>query len=208
MGEQELFTLAVAIAGVMIIGRAVASRFEVPEPIVLVVLGILASLIPRMPVIDLHPDIVLLVFVPPLVYYAAFLSGPRETRENAVPITGLAFGATAVTIVGVGWVTRLLLPGLGWAAALAFAAAVAPTDAVAATSVMARLGAPHRVVTIVEGESLINDGVALTVFGATYILSSPVSVSATACPTSVMLTTCRTRMPFQRRVRRTVSAKT
>jgi Na+/H+ antiporter len=165
VGEQELFTLAVAIAGVMIIGRAVASRLEVPEPIVLVVLGILASLIPRMPVIDLHPAIVLGVFVPPLVYYAAFLSGPRETRENAVPITGLAFGATAVTIVGVGWVTRLLLPGLGWAPALAFAAAVAPTDAVAATSVMTRLGAPHRVVTIVEGESLINDGVALTVFG-------------------------------------------
>ena len=165
MGEQELFTLAVAIAAVMIIGRAVASRLEVPEPIVLVVLGILASLIPRMPVIDLHPDVVLQVFVPPLVYYAAFLSGPREARENAVPITGLAFGATAVTIVGVGWVTRLLLPGLGWAAALAFAAAVAPTDAVAATSVMARLGAPHRVVTIVEGESLINDGVALTAFG-------------------------------------------
>ena len=165
MGEQELFTLAVAITGVMIIGRAVASRLEVPEPIVLVVLGILASLIPRMPVIDLHPDVVLQVFVPPLVYYAAFLSGPREVRENAVPITGLAFGATAATIVGVGWVTRLLLPGLGWAAALAFAAAVAPTDAVAATSVMARLGAPHRVVTIVEGESLINDGVALTVFG-------------------------------------------
>jgi len=165
VGEQELFTLAVAIAAVMIVGRAVASRLEVPEPIVLVVLGILASLIPRMPVINLHPDIVLLVFVPPLVYYAAFLSGPREARENAVPITGLAFGATAVTIVGVGWVTRLLLPALGWAPALAFAAAVAPTDAVAATSVMGRLGAPHRVVTIIEGESLINDGVALTAFG-------------------------------------------
>lgn len=96
---------------------------------------------------------------------AAFLSAPRETRENAVPITGLAFGATAVTIVGVGWVTRLLLPDLGWAPALAFAAAVAPTDAVAATSVMTRLGALRRVVTIVEGESLINDGVALTAFG-------------------------------------------
>jgi NhaP-type Na+/H+ or K+/H+ antiporter len=65
----------------------------------------------------------------------------------------------------VGWVTRLLLPDLGWAPALAFAAAVAPTDAVAATSVMTRLGAPSRVVTIIEGESLINDGVALTAFG-------------------------------------------
>jgi Na+/H+ antiporter len=117
------------------------------------------------PSVDLPPDVVLLVFVPPLVYYAAFLSAPRETRENAVPITGLAFGATAVTIVGVGWVTRLLLPDLGWAPALAFAAAVAPTDAIAATSVMTRLGAPTRVVTIIEGESLINDGVALTAFG-------------------------------------------
>src|SRR5246500_3813504 len=149
----------------MIIGRAVASRLEVPEPIVLVMLGVLASLIPHVPSVDLPPDVVLLVFVPPLVYYAAFLSAPRETRENAVPITGLAVGATTVTIVGVGWVTRLLLPNLGWAPALAFAAAVAPPDAVAATSVMTRLGAPTRVGTIIQGESLINDGVALTAFG-------------------------------------------
>ena len=82
-----------------------------------------------------------------------------------MPITALAVGTTAVTILGVGWVTRLALPGLGWAPALAFAAAVAPTDAVSATAVMSRLGAPQRVVTILEGESLINDGVALTAFG-------------------------------------------
>jgi CPA1 family monovalent cation:H+ antiporter len=113
----------------------------------------------------LSPDAVLLVFVPPLIYNAAFLSAPRETRENAVPITALAVGTTSVTILGVGWVIRLVVPGLGWAPALAFAAAVAPTDAVAATSVLARLGAPQRVVTILEGESLINDGVALTAFG-------------------------------------------
>ena len=165
MSEQELFTLAVAIAVVVILGRGLANRLEVPEAIVLVVLGVLASLIPQVPNITLSPDIVLLVFVPPLIYNAAFLSAPRETRENAVPITALAIGATAVTIIGVGWVTRLVLPGLGWAPALAFAAAVAPTDAVAATSVLSRLGAPHRVVTILEGESLINDAVALTAFG-------------------------------------------
>jgi Na+/H+ antiporter len=155
----------VAIAVVVIIGRAVANRLEVPEAVVLVVLGVLASLIPQVPNIDLPPDLVLLLFLPPLIYNAAFLSAPRETRENAVPITALAVGATAATIVGVGWVTHLVLPGLGWAPALAFAAAVAPTDAVAATAVMARLGAPPRVVTILEGESLINDGVALTAFG-------------------------------------------
>ena len=165
MGEYELFTLAVAIAIVMIIGRVVASRLEVPEAIVLVVLGVLASLIPQVPNIDLPPNLVLFLFLPPLVYNAAFFSAPRETRENAVPITALAFGATAVTILAVGWVATLILPEIGWAAALAFASAVAPTDAVAATSVLNRLGAPHRIVTIMEGESLINDGVALTAFG-------------------------------------------
>ena len=165
MQEHDLFTLAVAIAVVVILGRVVAKRLEVPEAIVLVVLGVLASLIPQVPNIELPPNVVLLLFLPPLIYNAAFLSAPRETRENAAPITALAFGATGATIIGVGWVTTLLLPNLGWAPALAFAAAIAPTDAVAATSIMNRLGAPTRVVTILEGESLINDGVALTAFG-------------------------------------------
>jgi Na+/H+ antiporter len=165
VGEQELFTLALAIAVVMIVGRVVADRLDVPEAIVLVVLGVLASLIPQVPNIELPPNVVLLLFLPPLVYNAAFLSAPRETRENVVPITALAFGATTATIVGVGAVTRLLLPDVGWATALAFAAAVAPTDAVAATAVLGKLGAPQRITTIIEGESLINDGVALTAFG-------------------------------------------
>jgi CPA1 family monovalent cation:H+ antiporter len=174
VGEHELFTLAVAIAVVMIIGRAVASRLEVPEVIVMVILGVLASLIPQVPNIDLPPNLVLVLFLPPLVYNAAFFSAPRETRENAVPITALAFGATTVTIFGVGWVTRLVLPALGWAPAFAFAAAVAPTDAVAATAVLNKLGAPQRIVTILETESLINDGVALTAFGlAVEAMSQP-----------------------------------
>ena len=165
MSEHELFTLGVAIAVVVIVGRSLANRLEVPEAIVLVVLGVLASLIPEVPNITLPPDAVLLVFVPPLIYNAAFLSAPRETRENAVPISALAVGTTAVTILGVAWVTRLVLPGYSWALVFAFAAAVAPTDAVAATSVLSRLGAPQRIVTILEGESLINDAVALTAFG-------------------------------------------
>src|ERR1700721_2914403 len=146
----------------MIVGRRVGSRREIPEAIVLVVLGVLASLLPQVPNIDLSPDLVLLLFLPPLVYNAAFLTAPREARENAVPITALAVGTTAVTILGVGWVTRLVLPGLAWAPALAFAAAVAPTDAVSATAVMSRLGVPQRVVTILEGESLIHERGALT----------------------------------------------
>ena len=111
MGEYELFTLAVAIAVVMIVGRVVANRLEVPEAIVLVVLGVLASLIPQVPNIDLPPNVVLFLFLPPLVYNAAFFTAPRETRENAVPITALAVGATTVTIIGVGAVTRLVAAG-------------------------------------------------------------------------------------------------
>jgi CPA1 family monovalent cation:H+ antiporter len=165
VSEHELFMLVTAIASVMVLGRALANRLEIPEAIVLLILGVLASLIPQVPNISLPPDLVLLIFLPPLVYNAAFFSAPRETRENAVPITALAVGATTVTIIGVGAVTTAMLPRIGWAAALAFAAAVAPTDAVAATSVLNRLGAPQRIVTILEGESLINDAVALTAFG-------------------------------------------
>ena len=79
MGEYELFTLAVAIAIVMIIGRTVATRLEVPEAIVLLILGVLASLIPQVPNIDLPPNLVLFLFLPPLVYNAAFFTAPRET---------------------------------------------------------------------------------------------------------------------------------
>ncbi len=76
MGEYELFTLAVAIAGVMIIGRVVASRLGVPEAVVLVIVGVLASLIPQVPNIDLPPNLVLFLFLPPLIYNAAFFSAP------------------------------------------------------------------------------------------------------------------------------------
>src|SRR6201992_4430778 len=119
VGEYELFTLGVAIAIVMIVGRSLANRLEIPEAVVLVVLGVLASLIPQVPNIELPPDLVLLLFLPPLIYNAAFLSAPRETRENAVPISALAFGATAVTIFAVGAVTRVILPEAGWPGALA-----------------------------------------------------------------------------------------
>lgn len=165
MAEQEVFALGLAIAVALIIGRVIANRLQLPEAILLVVLGALASLIPGVPAIQLAPDLVLLLFLPPLLYNAAFLTAPREARENAIPITALAFGATTATIVVVAGVTRLLLPALAWAPALAFAAAVAPTDAVSATAVLTRLGAPQRVVTVLEGESLINDAVSLTVFG-------------------------------------------
>ena len=103
MGEQELFTLDRRDHRRDDRGQERSRRgWTFPDAIVLVVLGVLASLIPQVPNIELSPSLVLLVFLPPLVYNAAFFSAPRETRENAVPITALAIGATALTIVAVG----------------------------------------------------------------------------------------------------------
>ncbi|MFI6323182.1 Na+/H+ antiporter [Nonomuraea sp. NPDC050556] len=164
MGD-ELFILALAIAVALVVARTLAKRLNVPEAILLVLLGILVSLLPGVDGVHVDPDVVLNIFLPPLVYRAAFLTAPRETRADAVPIGIMAFTLTFVTALCVMLAVGLAVPHLTWAAALALGAAVAPTDPVAATSVMKRLGAPRRLVTILEGESLVNDGVALTLFG-------------------------------------------
>ena len=178
MGDERIFIVFLVIAVVVLLARALATRLGVPDAILLVILGVAAGFVPGLPKVVVSPELVLLGFLPPLVYHAAFFTAPREARADAVPIFGLAFGLTTVTIAAVAATAFALLPGTGWAAAIAFGAAVAPTDAVAATSVMQRLGAPPRLVTILEGESLINDGVALTVFGlAIESLSAPFTLA-------------------------------
>ncbi|WP_433323813.1 Na+/H+ antiporter [Spirillospora sp. CA-294931] len=165
MHEEQLFIVLLVIAAVVLLARAVAGRLGVPDAIPLVVLGLAAGFVPGMPEIEVSSELVLMGFLPPLIYNAAFFTAPREARADAVPIVTLAFGLTAVTTFAVAGTVHLIMPGLGWPAAIAFGAAVAPTDAVAATGVLQRVGAPRRLVTILEGESLINDGVALTIFG-------------------------------------------
>jgi Na+/H+ antiporter len=147
MGASSLFVLGLAIAVVVLLSHALAGRFGVPEAIPLVLLGTAAGFVPAMPEIQLPPQVVLFGFLPPLVYHAAFFTAPREAKADAVPAM------------------HAVMPGGGWAAAIAFGAAVAPTDPVSATSTLQRLGAPLRLVTVIEGESLMNDGVALTAFG-------------------------------------------
>lgn len=177
MGEDRIFTVFLVIAVVVLLARGLAGRLRVPEAILLVVLGLAAGFVPWLPAVEVSPEVVLLGFLPPLVYHAAFFSAPRETRADAVPIITLAFGLTAVTMLAVAATVHWVFPGVGWPAAFAFGAAIAPTDAVAATAVMQRLGAPPRLVTILEGESLVNDGVALTIFAlATESLSTPFSL--------------------------------
>ncbi|GAA2626109.1 Na+/H+ antiporter [Actinomadura fulvescens] len=177
MGEERIFVVFLVIALVVLVARALSARLGVPDAILLVVLGVGAGFVPGLPRVTVPPEVVLMGFLPPLVYHAAFFTAPREARADAVPIFTLAFGLTTVTTLAVAGTTYALLPGVGWAAAVAFGAAVAPTDAVSATSVLQRLGAPPRLVTILEGESLINDGVALTIFGlAVESLSTPFTI--------------------------------
>ncbi|GAA3825091.1 Na+/H+ antiporter [Sphaerisporangium flaviroseum] len=175
---EEYLVIGVAIALIMLAGRGLARWAGIPQAIPLVLLGVAASLVPGMSKAVVAPEVVLNVYLPLLVYRAAFLTAPREAKEDAVPISVMAFGLTCVTALAVMLAVHLAVPRLGWPAALALGAAVSPTDPVAATSIMQRLGAPRRLVTILEGESLVNDAVALTLFGlALTALSKPVTAA-------------------------------
>jgi CPA1 family monovalent cation:H+ antiporter len=173
---QVLLVVVVLAAGV-VLGRLVSRRTGLPDAAVYVLLGVGAAFIPGVAEVRLSPDLVLLLFLPPLIYFAAFFSDPRETANHLVPVVGQAVGLVVVTAVAVGGTLLLVVPDVGWAAAIAFGAAVAPPDPVAAGSVLQRLGAPRRLVTVLESEGLVNDGVALTVFA--------VAIGAVGATTSI-----------------------
>ena len=161
MEHLEVFiaVLFVSVAGL----NAIARRLAVPYPIVLVIGGLLLGLLPAMPEIELDPDLVLLIFLPPLLYSAAFFSDLHALRNNLRPISLLSIGLVLVTLVAVAVIGHELI-GLTWPMAFALGAIVSPTDPVAATAVMRRLGAPRRLVNVIEGESLVNDASALVAY--------------------------------------------
>ncbi|MGH2982055.1 MAG: Na+/H+ antiporter [Solirubrobacterales bacterium] len=152
--------LSVAIAALSTIARLI----NVPYPIVLVIGGLGIGLIPGLPDVTLDPDLVLVIFLPPLLYAAAFFASLRDLRRNLRPISINAIGLVIATAVGVALVAHALIDGMTWGAAFALGAIVAPTDPIAATAITRRLGAPRQIVTVIEGESLINDGTALVLY--------------------------------------------
>lgn len=152
--------MLVAVAILAAIGR----RIPVPDPIVFALGGLGLSLIPGIPYVVLSPALVLVVFLPPLIYAAALDTSWAEIRQEAWPILALAVGLVLVTMGVVAALTRLLVPTLPWAAALTLGAIVAPPDAVAAKAIADTLRLPRRLVTILEGEGLVNDAVALVAF--------------------------------------------
>lgn len=157
---EVMLGLLVAVVAITAVARAI----HVPYPILLVIGGIAIGAIPGIPDVELEPDLVLVLFLPPLLYSAAFFSSLRDLRANLRPISLLAIGLVVATMCSVAVVAHAVIDGLPWAVAFALGAIVAPTDPLAATTIARRLGAPRRLVTIVEGESLINDATALVAY--------------------------------------------
>lgn len=156
----------ILLVAVMLGATAVARRVPVPYPVLLVIVGLGLAFVPGLPEVQLAPDLVFLVFLPPILWAAAFFTSLRDFVANLRPILLLAVGLVCATTAAVAFVAHTLLPGMGWPAAIALGAIVSPPDAVAATAVAGRLGLPRRIVTILEGESLVNDATALVLYRA------------------------------------------
>jgi monovalent cation/hydrogen antiporter len=136
---------------------SLAKRFQIPYPIVLVIGGLILSFFPRAPHLELNPDIVFLVILPPLLFASAYLTSWRDFRYHLVSISMLALGLVLFTVWGVAATSRWFLPGFDWRLGLVLGAVVSTTDAIAATAIAHRLGLPKRITDVIEGESLVND---------------------------------------------------
>jgi CPA1 family monovalent cation:H+ antiporter len=164
MPQLEPVFIAIAVVSLVVALTALARRLPVPTPILQVVAGFLVGLVPGIAIPDLDPNLVFFVFLPPILWSAAMFTSVRDFMRNIRPIGTLAIGLVLVTTVAVALVARYLLPGLSWPIAIALGAIVSPPDAVAATAIVSRLPVPRRVITVLEGESLVNDASALVLY--------------------------------------------
>lgn len=143
---------------------ALARRINVPYPSLLALGGVALALLPSAPRFELDPELTLALFVAPVLLDAAYDTSVRDLRANWIPITCLVFAAVGITTFAVAWTAHTLVPGMPWAAAIALGAIVAPPDAAAASAVLKQLRLPHRLLVILEGESLLNDATALMIY--------------------------------------------
>jgi CPA1 family monovalent cation:H+ antiporter len=154
--------LVLLLAAVVL--AAAARRIHAPYPALLAVGGVALAFVPGAPAFVLDPPLALALFVAPVLLDTAYDASPRDLRHNWVAVTSLAVGVVLLTTGAVAFVAHTLVPGLPWAAAIALGAIVAPPDAAAATAVLRQVRPPHRIVTILEGESLLNDATALLIY--------------------------------------------
>ncbi len=164
MSPFQPILLAIAVVALVVTLTAVARRLPIPTPILQVIAGLALGFLPGVRVPELEPDLVFFVFLPPVLWAAAFFTSVREFRRNLRPISLLAVGLVLVTTGVIAVTAHALIPDLPWAVAVALGAIVSPPDAVAAAAVVSRLPVPRRVVVVLEGESLVNDAAALVLF--------------------------------------------
>lgn len=160
----------------------IARRFKFPYPIALVAGGAALGLIPNLPHYAFDPQLILVIVLPPILYQAALLTSWTDFKANIRPIGLLSIGLVAVTTLVVGAALKWMVPDVPWAAAFALGAIVSPPDAVAATAILSRLNMPRRIVTILEGESLVNDasGLVLYKFAVAAVMTGAFSMSQAA----------------------------
>ena len=164
MTPVALLELVLALLAAAILLSLIANRLALPSAAALVLGGIALALAPGTPNLEIDPDLIMVLFLPPLLLASAYFTVWRDFRREWWPIMLLALGAVTFTTFGVAFVAHLVAPSLPWAACVALGAIVSPPDAVAAKSVLQQLRLPRRLVTILEGESLVNDASGLVLY--------------------------------------------
>jgi CPA1 family monovalent cation:H+ antiporter len=157
---ETVLTLLVGVTFLALVAR----RLAIPTPAVLLAGGVLVALLPGLPAVQFDPQLVFLVFIPPLLFRASLLASYRDMRANLRPILLLGVGHVLFVTIVVAWVAHVTVPGLPWASAFALGAVVSPPDVAAATAFLRQLPLPRRIVTILEGESMINDAAAIVAY--------------------------------------------
>src|SRR5437667_6831031 len=160
---RELEVLIGLVLAAIILAAA-ARRVGAPYPVFLALGGAVLAFVPGAPSFTVLPELALAIFVAPVLLDAAYDASPRDLRDNWAPVTGLVVFAVGFTTIAVAAVGRVLMPAMPWAPALVLGAVVAPPDAAAATAVLRQLRPPHRILTILQGESLLNDATALLIY--------------------------------------------
>jgi monovalent cation/hydrogen antiporter len=160
---QSIATVIILLAVVTALAE-VTDRIRIPYPILLVLSGIGIGLIPGLPQVSLNPDVVFLIFLPPILYSAAWNTSWPDFKAAKRPITLLAIGCVIFTTCAVAWIAHLFIPNLGWPEAFVLGAIISPPDAIAATASTKGLDVPKRIITILEGESLVNDATGLIAY--------------------------------------------
>jgi CPA1 family monovalent cation:H+ antiporter len=161
---MENYSIVIFILAIMIVLSAMADKIRLPYPVLLITAGIGIGFIPTLPNITLNPEVVFLLFLPPLLYDAAFNISPQEFKTNFNTIGTLAIGLVFITAAAIAVAAHYLIPGMSWPLSFVLGAILSATDAVAAMSITKGLGLSHKTITILEGESLINDASALVTY--------------------------------------------